>query len=612
MAYYSPIPGSLVLYKIRPALVTSIDEKIEIELQGGKNKRVRPKDIKVLHPGPLSSLSDLTETTADLSEAWELVAGESTDLQELAELIYGVFDPGSAWSTWLLVAEGLYFSGDPHQIEARSAEQVAADLADRKAREQAQQEWNGFLSRLKAGQLETADSERMREVERVALGLADTSRILQSLGIQESPDQAHRVLLRSGYWMQAHNPHPERCQLSLEDPEFLLSSLPKETRVDLTHLAAFAIDDEGSSDPDDAISLDGDRVWVHVADVAAVVPPGGDLDLEAGSRGANLYLPDRTVHMLPPALTGMLGIGLQESSPALSLGFRLDSSARPVDLEIVVSTVRASRHSYLEVERQMDQWPFDTLITMARSYRARRMDAGAVTIDLPEVRVKVEGEGSVDIRPMDRLSSREMVTEFMLMAGEAVARFALENEVPVPFASQPAPADRNRSTGLAGMYAFRRQMKPSRSKILEEAHAGLGLDAYSRVTSPLRRYLDLVTHQQLRAFLDGNPLIPVAGVSERIAIADRMSATVRRAERLSNLHWKLVYLKQNPQWQGKGVVVEKGDRKSTLLIPDLAMETKLRLSGDIPLDTGLSLAVREVDLADQKAWFQVVGTVSPG
>ena len=65
--------------------------------------------------------------------------------------------------------------------------------------------------------------------------------------------------------------------------------------MDLTHLPAFAIDDEGSQDPDDAVFAEkvegGFRLFVHVADVAALVPPKSPLDEEALRRGANLYLP---------------------------------------------------------------------------------------------------------------------------------------------------------------------------------------------------------------------------------------------------------------------------------------------------------------------------------
>ena len=95
-----PIPGSLVLYKVRPARVLSITDKIEIELEGAKVKRVRPKDVALLHPGPLSSLSELKVCNGEVEETWELLAGGDTDLPELAELIYGEYVPATAWAAW--------------------------------------------------------------------------------------------------------------------------------------------------------------------------------------------------------------------------------------------------------------------------------------------------------------------------------------------------------------------------------------------------------------------------------------------------------------------------------------------------------------------------------
>ena len=62
-------------------------------------------------------------------------------------------------------------------------------------------------------------------------------------------------------------------------------------RQDLTAVEAFAIDDAGIADPDDAISVtQGEggelNVWVHIADVGAVVMPGSVLDEAARRRGA--------------------------------------------------------------------------------------------------------------------------------------------------------------------------------------------------------------------------------------------------------------------------------------------------------------------------------------
>ncbi|MET0012813.1 MAG: RNB domain-containing ribonuclease [Sedimenticola sp.] len=601
----NPAAGSLALYKIRPALITAVSDKIDITLEGGKSKRVRPKDISIIHPGPLKSLADLGQPEGDVDEAWELLEGGETHLQELAELVYGDYTPSTAWAAWQLVAEGLYFEGTPEIITVRSESQIAEDRARQEAKVAAEREWEAFLARLQARTLEESDRERLSEVERLALKLNDGSRILQALGRQDTPENAHRMLVDVGYWDSWHNPYPARQGLVPGDPQLSLPDMPGEERLDLTHLAAYAIDDEGSHDPDDAISLDGDRLWVHVADVAALVTPGSPLDLEARERAANLYIPERIDHMLPPAITTTLGLGLQATSPALSFGFRLDEEGRPVELEVAPSTVKVTRHSYAEVDQRMDEEPFATLHSLAERYRARRKAAGSASIDLPEVSVWVRDE-AINIKPLERLDSRQMVTDAMLMVGEAVASYAIEKDIPVPFATQPPPENPAEPAGMAEMYAYRRQMKPSRSKAVEEPHSGLGLEVYTRATSPLRRYLDLVTHQQLRAHLREEPMLSVSDITGRIGETEGAGGAIRRAERLSNTHWKLVFLQRNPDWQGSGVVVEMNDQRATLVIPELAMETRVRVRREMPLNQEVKVAVREVDLADLTAWFRIV------
>jgi exoribonuclease-2 len=193
----------------------------------------------------------------------------------------------------------------------------------------------------------------------------------------------------------------------------------------------------------------------------------------------------------------------------------------------------------------------------------------------------------------------------MLMAGEAAARFCLDRGIPVPFATQPAPDTVEEPTGMAAMYAYRRRFKPSRLIGEPQRHFGLGLSRYTRATSPLRRYSDLLVHQQIRASLAGDEPLDARQVAERIGEAEAVGAAVRRAERLSNQHWKLVYLRSNPDWTGEGVVVEKGEHKTVLLIPELALETRVRLRGSPELDSRVRLSVRETDLPELACYFRV-------
>ncbi|MCB1762383.1 MAG: RNB domain-containing ribonuclease [Gammaproteobacteria bacterium] len=607
MPDHPTVPGALVLYKQSPALVTAVSDKIEIKLRGGKSKRVRSKDITLLHPGPLGDLSQLQQPEVEITEAWELLGEETIDIRELTEVIYGEYTPAATWAAWSKVAEGLYFEGDPDRIQARTKAQIDADVAERESRVAADREWNALLDRLRKRNLAAADGPQMLEVEQLAFGQCEYSRILAALDYPENPVSAHRMLVSVGHWPETCNPYPRRFSLPIENPQLVCPDLPCEERVDLTHLQSFAIDDEESEDPDDAVSLDHEeRIWVHVADVAALAPPDSALDLEARARGANLYLPERIIHMLPPQLTMLLGLGLAERSPALSFGFLLSEDARPRDLKVLPSWVKVTRKSYIEAEQLMEQPPFQQLREFAERYRERRVNTGAVDLDLPEVNVRVSTGGEIRVRPQRPLRSRMLISELMLMTGEAVAAYLLQQEIAIPFVTQPVPDHPQPTEDLAARYAYRRQMKPSQAKIQDGPHAGLGLPLYTRATSPLRRYLDLVVHQQLRALLRGAVTLSSTAIAERIGSSDLVAGKVRRAERFSNLHWKLLYLKQQGKWRGEGIVVEKQQQRLTLLLPELALETRLRYSGTAELNQALKLALRAVDIPDQSAHFRVL------
>jgi exoribonuclease-2 len=597
--------GALVLYKIRPARVTEVTDKIVIELEGGKSKRVRDKDIVLLHPGPVSNLKNLRPMDGDVEENWELLEGLVTDIKELSELVYGDYTPAMAWATWLLVSEGIYFEGEPNAIRPRPAEAVKAEIESRAKKAAEEQAWNSFMARLQQGEIIEEDRKTLGEVEALALQKRENSRILQALNLPENPVSAHRLLVKTGYWRANDNPYPRRMGIDESIPAHVVPELAEERRLDLTHLAAFAIDDEDNQDPDDAISLDGERIWVHVADVAALVKPDSLMDLEARSRGGNLYLPDRVVPMLPPQVTEQLGLGLQEKSPALSIAFQLSDKGEIEQVEIHPSWLKVERVSYAEAEQRIGTEPIKTLWEKCRRYRERRTLAGAASIQLPEVKIKAVNN-TVEITPLEKLKSREMVTDLMLMAGEGVAAYCQARDIPIPFATQAPPEEPNQPQDMAGMFAYRRFFKPTQIKTQAEPHSGLGLTAYSRATSPLRRYSDLLTHQQLRAHLMGDPLLDLAAVSERIAQSEVGSMANRKTERVSNNHWRLIYLRDRPDWQGEGVIVAQEGERATVLIPTIGYEAKVRIRGDYSLNDRVKLKPREIDLPDLSCYFRVV------
>ncbi|MDG4554318.1 MAG: RNB domain-containing ribonuclease [Candidatus Competibacter sp.] len=597
---------SLVLYKNGPARVASLGDKLEIELEDGRSLRVRPKDVLLLHPGPLRGLRELDLPPGEVEAACELLEGERTTLPDLAELVYGAYTPAAAWATWRLLDEGLYFQGAPEAIVVRPLAEVARERAAREAKVAEQYAWNEFLSRARAGRCAAEDAAFLREIEEVAWGQREQSRVLQALDCNQNMESAHGLLLRLGYWDGTVNPYPRRIGAPLAAAAADLPELPDEPRLDLTGLAAYAIDDEGNLDPDDALSLDGNRLWVHVADAAALVSPDSPADREARERGATLYLPETVVPMLPAEAVPRLGLGLSEITPALSFGLTLDADGTVVDVEIAPSRVRVRRLSYEAVESRLDEEPFRTLHELAQRHRTRRRANRAVFIDLPEVKMQV-ADGRVVIKPLPRSRSRMLVSEAMLMAGEAAARFALERGLPFPFTTQDvAVGDADREpAGLAAMYALRRGLRPRQYSGQPGPHGGLGLDVYAQVTSPLRRYLDLVAHQQLRACLRGGDPLETQAIVERVGAAEAAARGIRRAERLSREHWTVVYLQQHPGWQGEGVLVEKRMPRGVVLIPELALEARVKVGESVAPDSALPLRLTGLELPAREAYFKV-------
>ena len=229
MSDTTTVQGSLVLYKNRPARVAHTGEKLEIELEDGKTLKVRPKDIVLLHPGPLRSLGELEEPPGDVETAWELLAGSTTSLAELSELIYGDYTPAAAWAAWQLVTAGLYFHGTPETVHVSSAEEVARVQAAREARLAEEQAWTTFLEHLRVGSITPEDHRYLKEVEELALGRRTNSRVLRELGRSENPEKAHALLLKLGYWDYTVDPYPQRCNVATDSPAVILPALPEES-----------------------------------------------------------------------------------------------------------------------------------------------------------------------------------------------------------------------------------------------------------------------------------------------------------------------------------------------------------------------------------------------
>ena len=603
--------GNIVLYKDRPALIRECADKYTIEYATGTQK-VREKDICLLHEGPLSSLSALLPSAqkdeerdvlnASLNEAWELLQDEnrpSFTLAEIAELAFGGFVPEKSWRIYEALAKHPHFSlvppSPPEQprFSLRSSEEAQKLLAKQDEKKREKEERAAFIERLRKKRLLLPqDGVFMGEVEALALGKTDKSKVMQEAGMSASPEKAHKLLLDCGIWTVYRNPHPSRWGLSTQSATERLRCPHESERTKVDHIA-YAIDSEWSTDPDDAIAFDGTYVWVHIADPADTVLPDSAIDKAARERGATLYIPEGASRMLAEESLSDYALGLPENgeaatggaySRALSFRIKLNDDGAIEETAVLKTKVRVQRLTYAQADAQ-SSGNLAALFKIADKNIERRKAAGAVFIQMPEVHISLEypanaanGETAVRIEPIMRCRSTELVREFMLLAGEAAARFAFKNAIPFPFVCQEKPEiPRSLSEGLAGQYRLRRCMKSRTISTSPLAHAGLGLGMYSQVTSPLRRYGDLVAHEQLHAFLDGRPLLSKDSLLERISEGDAAASAAVKAERKSNLHWTLVYLLQHKDSRFEAVIVDTKENQAVVIIPALAQEALIPL-----------------------------------
>lgn len=589
-------PGALLAYHGRCAIVRNVDkEKLEIALEGGAAKSVRPKDVDFIHPGPAAAFPGETDETPGLEEILELIGEETLPFREFCELVYSDFTPQSAWNGYLLLKNGIYFTGSPEDgVKAKPRTEIEAALNAVREKQQVKEKYQALLERIRTNAVIPEDRQALGEIEGFARGHSQSCRILKDLEIEQLPEKAQSLLVRLGTWRDTENPIPERLGIDLQAPDFPLPELPQEDRADLTGQAALAIDNSSSNDPDDAIGFADGLLWVHVADPAAVILPGSEADKAASAGGENLYLPDRVLTILPEGATRKFGLGLQETSPALSFGIRIDETGEPHLEKLLKSTVRVERLTYESAAPRMEEEPLRSIRPALERFRQWRLDRGALLLRLPEVHIALKND-EITIEPCPVTPERELVANAMLAAGAAAAAFAVEKEIPMPFAAQTAPEEIIEGGSLSQMYQQRKLCTPGYLTTLPEPHAGLGLDAYVRVTSPLRRYADLLAHQQFRRWLDHEELMTSEELEDRFIPAEKEAAVRRKAERLSNEFYTLVYLARQPEWTGQAVVVNRMNDSTTLLIPELAYEFKSRACSHAEMDETLTVKLVSAD-----------------
>jgi exoribonuclease-2 len=559
---------------------------------------------------------------SSLEVAWEILVedGETIDPATMAQLLFSDQSPPFCYAAHYLLSEDrLYFKQKGDRYEPRPAAQVVELKRQLELENQRQQEWQGFLARVEqalAGeQVEwlCSDRPRLEALEKFAVFGEEANHrtpaleTLSALRRTETAQAAFQLLVDLQLWSLHENLFLRRSQIPthfsskvLEMSQRCLIEPPIDrdaNRLDLTHLKVYTIDDESTREIDDGLSVEfleqgQHRLWIHIADPTRWLSPGNELDLEARRRSTTLYLPTGMVPMFPPDLaTGPMSLNQGQVCTALSFGVILTDDGAIEDYQIHASLMRPTyRLTYDDVDELLElgidaEPELEALATWSKRRESWRQIQGAISIHMPESSIKVEDD-EITINVLDDSASRTLVAEMMILAGEVAGRYGEAHALPLPFRGQSQPELPPEEEllklppGPVRDCAIRRCMPRSEVSITPIRHASLGLNTYTQVTSPIRRYADLLAHFQIKAHLRGDDLpFSIEQAKELVQAVSNTAYEATLVERQTNRYWSLEYLRRHSKqvWQALMLRwLREHENLGLVLLEDLGLEMAMR------------------------------------
>ena len=327
------------------------------------------------------------------------------------------------------------------------------------------------------------------------------------------------------------------------------------------------IDPDDAKDFDDALSYrilphGALEVAIHIADVSHYVRPGTALDAEARLRGNSVYLVDRVIPMLPEKLSnGLCSLRPNVDRLVKSVVVKLGKDGRVEAVRFVQGVIHSrQRFTYQEAYAQIKKpvglmgKHLKVLGDMARLLRKARFAQGALNMEFPEVKVRLdENKKPVRLEKVENDESHQLIEEFMLLANEMVAAKLRKDARPALYRVHENPdpdrlrdfrtqvltlgvqigdlTQRGEIQKLLAKIAGKPEEPVIKTNLLKSmkravysekplGHFGLAKKNYAHFTSPIRRYADLAVHRALYA--------PKAAPLPQ-GLADALSVTERRA-----------------------------------------------------------------------------------
>jgi exoribonuclease-2 len=318
------------------------------------------------------------------------------------------------------------------------------------------------------------------------------------------------------------------------------------------------------------------------------------------------------ISMFPPELaTGPMSLVQGQVCPALSFSVILDEIGTVKEYSIHATLIKPTyRLTYIDVDEMLEfgvqaEPEIAELATWARRRQKWRRSQGSIDIQMPEAIIKVKDDEEIVIELLEISGSRQLVAEMMILAGEVAGRYCRDNNLSVPFRSQPQPELPSEEelillpAGPVRACALRRCMPRSELGITPARHASLALDAYTQVTSPIRRYTDLLAHFQLKAHLRGESLPFTAEELQQIIYSVANSAyEATLVERQTNRYWGLEYLRRNAHEVWQVLVLRwlrEDENLGLILLEDLGLELPHRFERSVALGDRLEVQVTRSD-----------------
>ena len=494
---------------------------------------------------------------------------------------------------WALFHDRIRFRSEKNgAFEVRCRDQVEADRREMAREQQVQASRRLFVTQARAALGNTKpDTHRPGDseywvallsdvaLERRRSDLHEACTLFDELGLARDPAwySAFRILTALGVWtvdeelcLRRHGLHRRfaaevlhAAQVEVDTAVPVLADIGHGSRAmdsevgDLDGAAILTIDDEDTSEIDDGLGVvatdQGWHVWVVITDPSCFVPHDGPVDREAANRGRTMYLPSGKVLMLPSIVSqevASLIVGQPRRVLAFWMDFDRDGRVVRQGLHKAQVTV-ARRLTYDDVDEvlaggQNDQ-QVDEVLTEAATVASEGSWQESVrllshlakslrrprAVDGQPVRVCRDGAGvALCPFPVDS-EARGLVAAFMIAANEAAAAFCVEHDLPALY------LQRGRRESVQDVHGRRRSGHRFTTDARQWRDGGGGKPGpYVQVSSPLRRYGDLVMVRQIERFLDqGQTMWSEERLGSQVALLEEKFARAGRCERSSTRYW---------------------------------------------------------------------------